>query len=132
MWYPGRPLYVCESRYDSGSKSFSRIKNWSSCIPEGLRKAGGDGLGATGSGWEYMPIVKFDNNKTVAPRKYPSPFLKGVAGLKKRGHGGNAAPGPQKDRSVITAAGGPTVVPTSVIELLPEDTGAENFNYLCL
>lgn len=122
MWYPGRPLYVCESRYDSGSKGFSRIKNWSSCIPESLRKGGGDGLGANASGWEYMPIMKFDDNKTVVPRKHPSPFLKGVVGLKKRGHGGNTAPGPQKDRSVITAAGGPTVVPTSVIEMLPEDT----------
>ncbi|CAE6483267.1 unnamed protein product [Rhizoctonia solani] len=122
MWYPGRPLYVCESRYDSSSKTFSRIKNWSSCIPDGLRKGGGDGLGVNGSGWEYMPISKFDNNHTVAPRKHPSPFLKGIAGIKKRGHGGPATPGPQKDRSVITAAGGPTVVPTSMIEILPEDT----------
>ncbi|CAE6447423.1 unnamed protein product [Rhizoctonia solani] len=121
-WYPGRPLYVCESRYDSGSKSFSRIKNWSSCIPDSIRKGGGDGLSANGSGWEYMPISKFDNNHTVVPRKHPSPFLKGVAGIKKRGHGGPAAPGPQKDRSVITAAGGPTIIPTSMIEMLPEDT----------
>ncbi|EUC65720.1 bromodomain domain protein [Rhizoctonia solani AG-3 Rhs1AP] len=122
MWYPGRPLYVCESRYDSSSKTFSRIKNWSSCIPDGLRKGGGDGLGVNGSGWEYMPISKFDNNHTVVPRKHPSPFLKGIAGIKKRGHGGPATPGPQKDRSVITAAGGPTVITTSMIETLPEDT----------
>ncbi|CUA73023.1 Chromatin structure-remodeling complex subunit rsc1 [Rhizoctonia solani] len=122
MWYPGRPLYVCESRYDSGSKTFSRIKNWSSCIPDGLRKGGGDGLGVGGSGWEYMPILKFDNNHTVVPRKHPSPFLKGVAGIKKRGHGGPSTSGPQKDRSVITAAGGPTVIPTSMIEILPEAT----------
>ncbi|CAE6511849.1 unnamed protein product [Rhizoctonia solani] len=122
MWYPGRPLYVCESRYDSSSKTFSRIKNWSSCIPDGIRKGGGDGLGANGSGSEYMPISKFDNNHTVVPRKHPSPFLKGVAGMKKRGHGGPAAPGPQKDRSVITAAGGQTVIPTSMIETLPENT----------
>ncbi|KAG8711770.1 hypothetical protein FRC11_001885 [Ceratobasidium sp. 423] len=122
MWHPGRPLYVCESRYDSSSKTFSRIKNWSSCIPDGIRKGGGDGLGANGGGWEYMPISKFDNNHTVVPRKHPSPFLKAVAGMKKRGHGGPAAPGPQKDRTVITAAGGPTVVPTSMIETLPEDT----------
>ncbi|CAE6491160.1 unnamed protein product [Rhizoctonia solani] len=121
MWYPGRPLYVCESRYDSGSKTFSRIKNWSSCIPDGLRK-GGDGLGGDGGGWEYMPISKFDSNHTVVPRKLPSPFLKGVAGIKKRGHGGPAAPGPQKDRSVITAAGGQTVIPTSMVEVLPDDT----------
>ncbi|ELU38111.1 Bromodomain-containing protein [Rhizoctonia solani AG-1 IA] len=121
MWYPGRPLYVCESRYDSGSKTFSRIKNWSSCIPDGLRK-GGDGLGVNGGGWEYMPISKFDNNHTVVPRKLPSPFLKGVAGIKKRGHGGPAAPGPQKDRSVITAAGGQTVIPTSMVEVLLDDT----------
>ncbi|CAE7112847.1 unnamed protein product [Rhizoctonia solani] len=122
MWYPGRPLYVCESRYDSGSKTFSRIKNWSSCIPDGLRKGGGDGLGVNGSGWEYMPILKFDDNHTVVPRKHPSPFLKGIAGIKKRGHSGPAAPGPQKDRTVITAAGGQTVVPTSMIEILSEDT----------
>ncbi|KAJ1310676.1 hypothetical protein OPQ81_009203 [Rhizoctonia solani] len=122
MWYPGRPLYVCESRYDSSSKTFSRIKNWSSCIPDSLRKGGGDGLGVNGNGWEYMPISKFDNNHTVVPRKHPSPFLKGVGAIKKRGHGGPAGPGPQKDRSVITAAGGPTVIPTSMVEILPEDT----------
>ncbi|KAF8761770.1 Bromo adjacent homology domain [Rhizoctonia solani] len=80
-----------------------------------------DGLG-DGGGWEYMPISKFDSNHTVVPRKLPSPFLKGVAGIKKRGHGGPAAPGPQKDRSVITAAGGQTVIPTSMVEVLPDDT----------
>ncbi|KAF8756493.1 Bromo adjacent homology domain [Rhizoctonia solani] len=83
---------------------------------------GGDGLGVNGGGWEYMPISKFDSNHTVVPRKLPSPFLKGVAGIKKRGHGGPAAPGPQKDRSVITAAGGQTVIPTSMVEVLPDDT----------
>jgi hypothetical protein len=72
-----------------------------------------------------MPIAKFANSKLVAPRKHPSPFLKGAALLKKRGgQGGNNAPGPQKDRSVVTAAGGPAVAHASVVEVLPENTGA--------
>lgn len=81
-------------------------------------------MGANGSGGEYMSIVKFASNKPVVPRKHPSPFLKGVGGLKKRGgHGANATLGPQKDRSIITAAGGPAVAQASVVEVLPEDTG---------
>ncbi|KAG9078587.1 hypothetical protein FRC06_008298 [Ceratobasidium sp. 370] len=115
-WYPGRPLYVCESRYDASSKSFSKIKNWSTCIPDGIRKPAAD--------WEYMPITKFSSSKPVVPRKHPSPFLKGAALLKKRGGGpgGNTALGPQKDRSISTAAGGPAVVQASIVDVLPEET----------
>ncbi|QRW05872.1 bromodomain associated protein [Ceratobasidium sp. AG-Ba] len=118
-WYPGRPLYVCESRYDSSSKTFSRIKNWTSCIPDGVRRP------TNSSDWEYMPILKFasPSNKPVVPRKLPSPFLKGMALLKKRGgQGGNATTAPQKDRSLMTAVGGPTVVQASVVDMLPEET----------
>ncbi|KAG9122092.1 hypothetical protein FRC07_001670 [Ceratobasidium sp. 392] len=116
-WYPGRPLYVCESRYDTSSKSFSKIKNWSTCIPDGIRKPAAED-------WEYMPITKFASSKPVVPRKLPSPFLKGAALLKKRGGagGGNAASGPQKDRSVVTAAGGLAVAQASVVDVLPEET----------
>ncbi|KAG8741770.1 hypothetical protein FRC10_002437 [Ceratobasidium sp. 414] len=115
-WYPGRPLYVCESRYDASSKSFSKIKNWSTCIPDGIRKPAAD--------WEYMPIKKFSSSKPVVPRKHPSPFLKGAALLKKRGGGpgGSTTLGPQKDRSIATAAGGPAVVQASIVDVLPEET----------
>ncbi|KAG8678687.1 hypothetical protein FRC08_017581 [Ceratobasidium sp. 394] len=71
-----------------------------------------------------MPIKKFSSSKPVVPRKHPSPFLKGAALLKKRGGGPgrNAAPGPQKDRSIATAAGGPAVVQASIVDVLPEET----------
>ncbi|KAG8766946.1 hypothetical protein FRC12_006556 [Ceratobasidium sp. 428] len=113
-WYPGRPLYVCESRYDASSKSFSKIKNWSSCIPDGVRKSTTE---------DYMPIKPFSSNKPVVPKKLPSPFLKGVTLFKKRGGGGgNLASGPQKDRSIVTAAGGLAVVQASTVDVLPEET----------
>ncbi|KAG8697002.1 hypothetical protein FRC09_008125, partial [Ceratobasidium sp. 395] len=114
-WYPGRPLYVCESRYDASSKSFSKIKNWSSCIPDGVRKSTTE---------DYMPIKPFSSSKPVVPKKLPSPFLKGVTLFKKRGGGGgNIASGPQKDRSIVTAAGGLAVVQASAVDVLPEETG---------
>ncbi|KAG8759401.1 hypothetical protein FRC12_009764 [Ceratobasidium sp. 428] len=113
-WYPGRPLYVCESRYDASSKSFSKIKNWSSCIPDGVRKSTTE---------DYMPIKPFSSSKPVVPKKLPSPFLKGVTLFKKRGGGGgNLASGPQKDRSIVTAAGGLAVVQASTVDVLPEET----------
>ncbi|KAI4525750.1 hypothetical protein K525DRAFT_190786 [Schizophyllum commune Loenen D] len=62
-WYPGFPLYVCDSRYNDRDRVFVRIKNWASCVPEDLR-----------IGDEYMPIFPFE--RTVYPRRYPSPFLR--------------------------------------------------------
>lgn len=41
---------------------FVRIKNWNSCIPEEVRKS-----------TEFMPIYPFE--RTVFPRRFPSPFL---------------------------------------------------------
>ncbi|KDQ17463.1 hypothetical protein BOTBODRAFT_29646 [Botryobasidium botryosum FD-172 SS1] len=65
-WYPGWPLYVCDSRYNDREKVFVKIKNWASCIPEDLRKA------------DFMAIHPFE--AIVWPRKLGSPFLKGVKG----------------------------------------------------
>jgi len=65
-WYPGWPLYVCDSRYNDREKVFVKIKNWASCIPEDLRKA------------DFMAIHPFE--RIVWPRKLGSPFLKGIKG----------------------------------------------------
>lgn len=63
-WYPGWPLYVCDSRYNDRERIFVKIKNWNSCVPEEVRKS-----------TEFMPIYPFERN--VFPRRFPSPFLSG-------------------------------------------------------
>ncbi|KAK7019739.1 hypothetical protein VNI00_017979 [Paramarasmius palmivorus] len=73
-WWPGFPLYVCDSRYNDRDRIFVRIKNWNSCIPEEVRKSE-----------EFMPIYPFE--RTVYPSRLASPFLtmgkllKGPGGL---------------------------------------------------
>ncbi|KZP25998.1 hypothetical protein FIBSPDRAFT_782552, partial [Athelia psychrophila] len=62
FWYPGWPLYVCDSRYNDRERVFVRIKNWNSCVPEEVRKSD-----------EFMPIFPFE--RSVFPRRYGSPFV---------------------------------------------------------
>ena len=62
FWYPGFPLYVCDSRYNDRERIFVKIKNWNSCVPEEVRKSA-----------EFMPIYPFE--KVVFPRRFASPFL---------------------------------------------------------
>ncbi|CDO70952.1 hypothetical protein BN946_scf184829.g61 [Trametes cinnabarina] len=62
FWYPGWPLYVCDSRYNDRDRVFVKIKNWNSCIPEEVRKKE-----------EFMPIFPFE--RPVFPRSHSSPFL---------------------------------------------------------
>ncbi|KAF8588485.1 hypothetical protein K439DRAFT_1384573 [Ramaria rubella] len=65
-WYPGWPLYVCDSRYNDRERVFVKIKNWNSCIPEDYRKN------------DFMPIYPFE--RIIYPKRHPSPFLSGVTG----------------------------------------------------
>ncbi|KAF9644688.1 hypothetical protein BDM02DRAFT_3121491 [Thelephora ganbajun] len=67
VWYPGFPLYVCDSRYNDRERIFVKIKNWNSCVPEEVRKSA-----------DFMPIYSFE--APVFPRRYPSPFLTGGRG----------------------------------------------------
>ncbi|KAI0078514.1 hypothetical protein K474DRAFT_1660319 [Panus rudis PR-1116 ss-1] len=62
-WYPGWPLYVCDSRYNDNERVFVKIKNWNSCVPEEVRKSA-----------EFMPIYPFE--RMVWPKSLPSPFLR--------------------------------------------------------
>ncbi|KAI6028936.1 hypothetical protein EDC04DRAFT_146757 [Pisolithus marmoratus] len=62
FWYPGWPLYVCHSRYNDRERLFVKIKNWSSCIPEEVRKKD-----------DFMPIYAFE--RLVYPPKVGSPFV---------------------------------------------------------
>ncbi|EJD04577.1 uncharacterized protein FOMMEDRAFT_167736 [Fomitiporia mediterranea MF3/22] len=62
FWWPGWPLYVCDSRYNDRERVFVRIKNWASCVPEEVRKKP-----------DWMHIYEFE--RPVAPRRLGSPFL---------------------------------------------------------
>ncbi|KAL5518380.1 hypothetical protein ACEPAH_62 [Sanghuangporus vaninii] len=62
FWWPGWPLYVCDSRYNDRERVFVRIKNWASCVPEEVRKKP-----------EWMNIYEFE--RPVAPRRLTSLFL---------------------------------------------------------
>lgn len=75
-WFPGWPIYVCDSRYNDRTKEFTPIKDSTSFIPEEVRKL------------DFMPINHFA--KVVLPRKGGSPFLKGVKGPGGIGNGGTA------------------------------------------
>jgi chromatin structure-remodeling complex subunit RSC1/2 len=74
-WYPGFPLYVCDSRYNDRDRVFVKIKNWNSCIPEEVRQS-----------TEFMPIYPFE--KTVFPVRYSSPFLRKTGKTPITGPGG--------------------------------------------
>lgn len=106
-WYLGFPLYVCDSRYNDRDRVFVKIKNWNSCIPEEVRKS-----------TEFMQIYPFE--RTVYPKRYPSPFLlmkgsrvKGPGGIVEEGisakkvSGGNDS-GPSRGQYV-----GPTTMKTA-------------------
>ncbi|TRM58713.1 hypothetical protein BD626DRAFT_573229 [Schizophyllum amplum] len=145
-WYPGFPLYVCDSRYNDRDRVFVRIKNWASCVPEEVRKDDG-----------FMPIFPFE--RTVYPRRYTSPFLRGDtesaplpgglldtayvhAPAPKRAtrrtaataasnsnyaapvpHVEPAAPIPAVDRSIVTVAGGYSAIGGTVhTDTLPPET----------
>ncbi|EJF58495.1 hypothetical protein DICSQDRAFT_90751 [Dichomitus squalens LYAD-421 SS1] len=93
FWYPGWPLYVCDSRYHDRERAFVKIKNWNSCIPEEVRKKE-----------EFMQIYPFE--RPVFPRRHPSPFLSGAKIVAPGGvldANANAAPGekvePEKPES---------------------------------
>jgi chromatin structure-remodeling complex subunit RSC1/2 len=75
-WFPGWPIYVCDSRYNDRTKEFTTIKDPTQFIPEEVRKI------------DFMPINHFA--KVVLPRKGGSPFLKGVKGPGGIGNGNTA------------------------------------------
>ena len=83
FWYPGFPLYVCESQYNDGERVFVKITNWDGCIPEEVKQQG-----QGGEGGELMPIFPFE--KIIWPKKIGSPFLTGRGGAAKgvKGPGG--------------------------------------------
>lgn len=66
-WNPTLPLYVCEFRYKDDVKAFKKIKSWSSCVPEEIRK----------NEYEFEP---FGDDRVEQLVKVKSPFVRGVAG----------------------------------------------------
>lgn len=66
-WVPAMPLYVCEFRYKDDVKAFKKIKSWSSCVPEEMRK----------HEYEFEP---YPDDRVDTLHKIKSPFVRGVAG----------------------------------------------------
>ncbi|GAA5823811.1 hypothetical protein JCM3770_003011 [Rhodotorula araucariae] len=66
-WQPSIPLYVCEYRYKDDVKAFKKIKSWSSCVPEEIRK----------HEYDFEP---FEDERVDTLAKVKSPFVRGVAG----------------------------------------------------
>ena len=84
FWYPGWPLYVCDSRYNDRERIFVKIKNWNSCVPEEVRKDP-----------SYMPIYLFE--RPVFPRRFASPFVSGKP-IKAPGGIGDAIERPEGEK----------------------------------
>ena len=72
-WYPGFPLYVCDSEYNDRERVFVKVTNWNGCVPEEVRQGEGGEEG-------LMSIFPFE--KIVWPKKVGSPFLVGRGGVK--------------------------------------------------
>lgn len=66
-WTPSMPLYVCEYRYKDDVKAFKKIKSWSSCVPEEMRR----------HEYDFEP---FPDDRVDSLHKVKSPFVRGVAG----------------------------------------------------
>ncbi|EJD55042.1 hypothetical protein AURDEDRAFT_155279 [Auricularia subglabra TFB-10046 SS5] len=67
-WYPGWPLYVCDSRYiDRGPQHarIAKIHNWRACVPPGVRALD-------------VPLYPFE--RPVYPALLDSPFSRGIHG----------------------------------------------------
>lgn len=60
------PIYVCEHRYKDEVKTFKKIKNWNSALPEEIRKH------------EYAMDLYPDERESL--RRVKSPFVRGIAG----------------------------------------------------
>jgi chromatin structure-remodeling complex subunit RSC1/2 len=88
FWYPGFPLYVCDSQYNDCERVFVKITNWNGCIPEEVQKEESGGGGGEGREEEFMPVYPFE--KIIWPKKVGSPFLVGRGGSMKgvKGPGG--------------------------------------------
>ncbi|ORX40945.1 hypothetical protein BD324DRAFT_612629 [Kockovaella imperatae] len=65
-YYPGWPIYVCNSRYNDKECVFVRIKNWNSCIPDELRQT------------QFMAVEPFE--RQIGLGVVNSPFLRGITG----------------------------------------------------
>ena len=66
-WYPGMPLYVCDSRYVDKPPAlarFAKITNWRFCVPPEARQA--------------PPLYPFE--RPVYPPLLASPFQRGLRG----------------------------------------------------
>lgn len=81
-WNPAMTLYVCEHRYRDETRSFKKIKNWQSCLPEEVRKH------------EYTLEPHRDDGVESLVR-VPSPFVRGIKGP---GGLGDPTDGPEDDQ----------------------------------
>ena len=61
VWYPGFPLYVCDSRYSDRERIFVKIKNWNHSHQRKFGRV------------QIMLIYPFE--APVFPKRYPSPYV---------------------------------------------------------
>lgn len=61
------PLYVVEHRYKEDVKTFKKIKNWSSCIPDQIRAH------------EYE-MIPYPHDRIEILKRIKSPFMRGIVG----------------------------------------------------
>jgi chromatin structure-remodeling complex subunit RSC1/2 len=59
-WDVNERIWVCESRYNDLTKTFSKINQWRACVPEEVR-------------FDEYEMYNFD--KQIQPDRYPSPLL---------------------------------------------------------
>ncbi|KAM0752435.1 hypothetical protein T439DRAFT_208225 [Meredithblackwellia eburnea MCA 4105] len=74
-WDPSVPMYVCEHRYKDDVKSFKKIKNWNSAVPEEIRRH------------EY-DMDTYEGERVDVLKRFKSPFVLGTA----QGPGGIGEP----------------------------------------
>lgn len=100
MYTKDMSLYVCESRYKDDTRSFKKIKNWGTAIPEEVRK------------------IEYEMDHFQQPmqlRRVPSPFAAGVKGPGGYGESTEASeeatPLPTGAQQPIMAPGQPQAYP---------------------
>ncbi|KAJ3758758.1 RSC complex protein [Lentinula raphanica] len=101
-WYPGWPLYVCDSCYRgqlgqwTNNSAFVRIKRWNSCMPPDIPTHNSEA--------SHRLLYAFE--KTIYPIRRPSPFVvggSGPGGLVADGVLGNAS-GPTKGALLVNSS----------------------------
>ena len=75
LWYPGWPLYICESWYNEEEHVFCKIEDWLDYMPQKLQELG------NAKNSDIMPILPYDEiepNSAIHLKQNRSPFVIGA------------------------------------------------------